>query len=49
LSSLNDNCRSELKPDQYIQTEKQMIADEKKFAAPMHKALFGILDKLLRK
>lgn len=46
LSSLNDNCRSELKPDRYIQTEKQMLADEKKFAAPMHQALFGILEKL---
>jgi len=47
LSSLSDNCRSELQPEVYIQTEKQMIADEKKYSGPMHQALFGILDKLL--
>jgi len=49
LSSLSDNCRSELKTDLYIQTETQMIADEKKYSAPMHQVLFGILEKVLGK
>lgn len=47
LSSLNDNCRAELVPSPYIQTEEQMIADEKIHSARMHQALFGILDNLL--
>lgn len=47
LQSLNDNCRAELVPAAYIQTEKEMIADEKKYSSHMHDALFNILEKLL--
>jgi GMP synthase-like glutamine amidotransferase len=47
LISLSDNCRSELVPTTYIQSENQMIADEKKYSARMQTALFGILDNLL--
>ena len=48
LSSLSESCRSELKPATYIQKEGEMIQDEKKFSANMHKALFRILDNLLK-
>jgi GMP synthase-like glutamine amidotransferase len=46
LNSLNDNCRAELVPATFIQTETQMVAGEKTYAKPMHQALFSILEKL---
>jgi GMP synthase-like glutamine amidotransferase len=48
LTSLSDACRSELVPATYIQSEDQMIQDEKKYSEPMHQILFQILDNLLK-
>jgi len=47
LSSLNDNCRAELQSAPYIQTENQMLEDEKKYSSKMHEVLYRVLDKLL--
>jgi GMP synthase-like glutamine amidotransferase len=46
LSSLTDGCRPDLVPGRYIQTEVDMIRDEKKYAKTMHQTLFSLLDKL---
>lgn len=48
LTSLSDNCRAELQPAPFIQTEVQMVAHEKKYAAGMQSALFEVLDNLLK-
>jgi GMP synthase-like glutamine amidotransferase len=48
LVSLSDGCRSELIPMPYIQSEGEMVRDEKKYSANMHKVLYHILDKLLK-
>jgi GMP synthase-like glutamine amidotransferase len=48
LTSLSESCRSELIPATYIQREDQMIQDEKKYAANMHKVLFQILNNILK-
>ena len=48
LTSLSDNCRAELQPAPYIQTESKMVEDEKVYATQMHEALFTVLDNLLK-
>ena len=47
LASINDACRVELIKAPFIQLEVDMVADEKKYAAPMHKVLFDVLNKML--
>ncbi|HEY4788378.1 MAG TPA: type 1 glutamine amidotransferase [Bacteroidales bacterium] len=46
LISLSDNCRAELKINPFIQSEMQMITDEKKYSSKMHDAFFKILEKI---
>ncbi len=48
LTSLSECCRSELISATFIQKEGQMIEDEKKYSADMHKVLFRLLDNLLK-
>jgi len=48
LTSLSDNCRAELQPAPYIQTESKMVEDEKVYATQMHEALFTVLDNLMK-
>ncbi len=46
LTNLSTNCKTELIPAKFIQTEKEMKKDNKVFAT-MHELLFNILEGLL--
>ena len=48
LRSLITNCRDELKPGTYIQSEDNMIEHEKRYAPAMQHELVGILNALFR-
>jgi len=44
LTLIPEQFKAELIPATYIQQEDQMIQDEKKYSANMHKVLFRMLD-----
>ncbi len=47
LASLSKACHAELIPAPRVQTHDEMMAGTEKYIAPMHKALFGVLERLL--
>jgi GMP synthase-like glutamine amidotransferase len=47
LASINGACRAELTEAPFIQTEAYMTGKERLYAAPMHEALYGVLERLL--
>lgn len=48
LASLSAACAAELIPAAHVQTHEEMKTSAAKFAAPMHDALFRVLEKLKR-